>query len=215
MTLKKTLESPLDCKEIKPANPKGNQSWLFIERTEAPILWPPDVKSLLTGKNSDAGKDWGWEERGMTEDGMVGWHHWINGHEFEQTLGDSEGQGSLVCSSSWSRRQSGTTEQLNSNDDEYTSLHLSVYGCVHTQCLTLCDPMACSLPVFSVHRILQARILEWVAISFSRGSSWPRDQTCISCIGKWILYQWSTWEAHTCLYTFIQIQRTYITKSEL
>ena len=88
------LESPLDSKEIKPANPKGNQPWIFIGRTdaeaEAPILWPPDAKSQLTGKDAGAGKDWGQEEKGVTDDGMVGWHHWLNGHEFEQTLGDSE-----------------------------------------------------------------------------------------------------------------------------
>ena len=84
--LEKTLESPLDCKEIKPVNPRGNQSWILIERTdaEAPVLWPCDAKSWL-GKDPDAWKDWGQEEKGMTEDEMVGWHHWLIGHEFEQT----------------------------------------------------------------------------------------------------------------------------------
>ena len=92
--LEKTLESPLDCKEIKPDNPKENQSWIFIGRTdaEALILWPPDAKSQFFGKVSDAGKDWESEDKGATEDEMVGWHYWLNGHEFEQTLGDSEGQ---------------------------------------------------------------------------------------------------------------------------
>ena len=89
LALEKILESPLDSKEIKPVNSKGNQSWIFIGRTdaeaEAPILWPPDAKSWLTGKDPDAGKDWRQEEKGMTEDKMVGWHHWLNGHEFEQT----------------------------------------------------------------------------------------------------------------------------------
>ena len=93
----KTLESPLD---IKPVNPKGNQPWVFIGRThaeaEAPIFWP-DVKSWLIGKGHDTGKDWRQEEKGATEDEMVGWHHRLNGYEFEQTLGDTEGQGSLVC----------------------------------------------------------------------------------------------------------------------
>ena len=83
----KTLESPLDCKEIQPVQPKGNQFWIFIGRTDAeaetPILWPPDVKNWLIGKDPHAGKDWKWEEKGMTEDEMVGWHHWLNGHEFE------------------------------------------------------------------------------------------------------------------------------------
>ena len=85
--LEKTLESPLDSKEIKPIHPKGNQPWIFIEKTDAdaPILWPPDAKSQLTGKDPDAGKDRGQEEREMTEDEMVGWYHWLNEHEFEQT----------------------------------------------------------------------------------------------------------------------------------
>ena len=108
VVLKKTLESPLDCKEITPVNPKWNQSWIFIGKTdaeaEAPILWLPDVKSQLTRKDPDAGKDWGQEEKGMTEDEIVGWHHPLNGHEFEQTPGDCEGQGSLACSSPWGRK---------------------------------------------------------------------------------------------------------------
>ena len=115
--LERTLESPLDCKEIKPVNRKGNRSWISTEGTddgaEAPILWPFDVKNWLTGKDPDAGKDWRREEKGMTEDEMVGWHHWFNGYEFEQTSGDSEGQGSLVCCSSWGRKESDTTERLN------------------------------------------------------------------------------------------------------
>ena len=103
VALEKILESPLDNKEIQPASPKGNQSWIFIGRTnaEAPILWPPDSKSQLTGKDPDAGKDWGQEEKGGTEDELVGWHHWLNGHEFEQTPGDGGGQGSLACCSPW------------------------------------------------------------------------------------------------------------------
>ena len=106
--LEKTLESPLDCKEIKPLNPKGNQSWTFIGKTdteaEAPILWPPYAKNWLIGKNPDSGKGWRQEEKGMTEDEMVGWHHWLNGHEFEQTPGVSDGQGGLVCCSAWGHR---------------------------------------------------------------------------------------------------------------
>ena len=93
VVLKKTFESPLDSKEIKPVNPKGNQPWILIGSTdaEAPVLWPPDAKSWLIGKDPDAGKDWRQEERGMTEDEMVGWHNQLNGHEFEQSQGDSEG----------------------------------------------------------------------------------------------------------------------------
>ena len=87
VVLEKTLESPLDCKAIQPVHPKGHQSWMFIGRIDAkaetPILWPPDVKNWLIGKDRDAGKDWRQEEKGMTEDEMVGWHHWLDGHEFE------------------------------------------------------------------------------------------------------------------------------------
>ena len=105
VVLKKTLESPLDCKEIQPVYLKGDQSWVFTGRTdaeaEAPIIWPPDVKSRLIGKDPDAGKSWGQEENGVTEDKMIGWHHWLNGHESEQTLGGKEGQGNLACCSPW------------------------------------------------------------------------------------------------------------------
>ena len=108
VVLKKTLESPLDCKEIKPVNPKGNQSWIFIWRTDAeaetPILWPPDVKNWLIKKDPDAGKDWGQEEKGMTEDEMVGWHHWRNGHESEQAPGVGDVQGGLACWNPWGHR---------------------------------------------------------------------------------------------------------------
>ena len=112
--LETTLESSLDSKEIKPVNPKGNQPWILIRRADAeaevPILWPPDPKSQFTGKDSDARKDWGKDEKGATENEMVGWHHQLNGHEFDQTLGDSEGQASLACYSPWGRKESDTTE---------------------------------------------------------------------------------------------------------
>ena len=111
--LKKTLVNSLDSKEIKPVNPKGNQPWIFIGRTdveaETPILWPPDAKSWLIGKNPDARRDWRREEKGTTEDEMAGWHHRLNGHEFEQTLGDTEGPGSLVCWSPWGHKELDTT----------------------------------------------------------------------------------------------------------
>ena len=99
-------------------NPKGNQSWIFIRRTnaETPIFWPPDMKSQLIGKDPVAGKDWVQEEKGTTEYEMVGWHHRLNGHEFEQAPGDSKGQGSLACYSSWGRKGSDTAEQLNNNN---------------------------------------------------------------------------------------------------
>ena len=110
--LEKTLASPLDSKKIKSVNLKGNQSWIFTGRTdaeaEALILWPPDAKNWLIWKDSDAGKDWR-QEKGMTVDEIVGWHHQLNGHEFEQTLGDDEGQGSLVCCSPWVHKESDMT----------------------------------------------------------------------------------------------------------
>ena len=118
VVLEKTLESPLDCKEIQPVHPKGNRSWIFIGWTdaeaEAPILWPPDVKNWLSGKDSDAEKDWRREEKGMTEDEMVGWHYQLDGHEFEQAPGD--GQGSLACCSPWRHKESDTTEWTELSD---------------------------------------------------------------------------------------------------
>ena len=117
VVLEKTLESPLDCKEIKPVNPKGNQSWIFIGRTDAeaetPIIWPPDAKNWLIWKDPDAGKEWRWEEKGTTEDEMVGWHHRLDGHECERTLGVGDRQGSLACCSPRGRKELDTTEQLN------------------------------------------------------------------------------------------------------
>ena len=120
IVLEKTVESPLDSKQIKSVNPKGNQPWIFTERTDAEvlILWPPDVKSWFIGKDPDSWKDWGQEEKGVTEDEMVGWHHWHNGHEFEQTPEDSEGQGSLVCCSPWSHKESDTTEWLSNKNNQ-------------------------------------------------------------------------------------------------
>ena len=103
VVLEKTLESPLDCNKIQPVHPEGDQSWVFIGRTdveaEAPIFWPPDAKNWLIGKDPEAGQDWGQEEKGVTEDEMFGWHHWLNRHEFEKTLGDSGGQEAWVTES--------------------------------------------------------------------------------------------------------------------
>ena len=114
--LEKTLESSLDCKEIQPVNPSGNQFWIFTGKTDAeakaPILWLPYAKNWLIWKDPDAGKDWRWEEKGMTEDEMVGWHHWLNGHEIEQAPEAGDEQGSLVCCSPRCHKKSDTTEQL-------------------------------------------------------------------------------------------------------
>ena len=108
VVVEKTLENPSDSKDIKSFDSEGNQPWIFIGRTDAeavaPVLWPPDAKSQLTGKDPNAGKDWRQEEKGVKEDKMIGWHDQLNGHEFEQTLGDSEGQGSLACYSLWGHR---------------------------------------------------------------------------------------------------------------
>ena len=116
MVLEKTLESPLDCKEIQPVHPKRNQSLIFIGRTdpeaEIPIFWPPDAKNWVIGKDPDAGKDWRLGKR-TTEDEMIWWHHWLDGHEFEQALGVGDGQGSLACCGSWGCYKSAMTEQLN------------------------------------------------------------------------------------------------------
>ena len=117
VVLEKTLESPLDCQEIKPVNLKGNQPWIFFGRTdaeaEAPILWPPDAKNWLTGKDPDAGKDWMLVEKGKTLDEMLGWHHQLDGHELQQAPGVGDGQVGLVCCSSWGIKESDMTEQLN------------------------------------------------------------------------------------------------------
>ena len=120
VVLEKTLESPLDCKEIQPVHLKGDESWVFIGRTdveaETPILWPPDTKNWLIWKDPDAGKDWGQEEKGMTEDEMVGWHHRLNGHEFGWTPGAGDGHRGLACCGSWGLMESDMTEQLNWTD---------------------------------------------------------------------------------------------------
>ena len=231
-----TLESSLDSKGIKPVNSKGNQPWILIRRTDAeaevPTFWPPDSNSQFTGKDSDARKDWGQEEKGVTENEMVGWHHQLNGHEFDQTLGDSEGQASLACYSLWGRKESDTTES-NWATFRDSILFFSILNPLRgwLQCLMscwlqhkvcdilhplnrstwsvntqksfkikacskealendlnrtstcafshvwLCHPIDCRLPCVSVYGISQARMLEWVAISFSRGSSQPRDWT--------------------------------------
>ena len=114
MVLKKALDSSLDCKEIQPVHPKGEQSWMFIGRTDAeaetPVICPPHVISWLSGKSPDAGRNWGQEDKGVTEDEMVGWHHQLNGHGFELTPGVGDGQGGLACCNSWGRNESDTTE---------------------------------------------------------------------------------------------------------
>ena len=138
----------LHFKEIQPVHPK-DQSWVFFGRTDAeaetPILWPPHVKSWLIGKDPDAGRDWGQEEKGTTEDEMAGWHHRLDGREFEWTLGVGDGQGSLACCDSWGHKESDTTEQLN-----WTELVPS--GLLH--CLSLPVPVSHSLKLVQLHNRL-------------------------------------------------------------
>ena len=153
VVLEKTLESPLDCKEIQPVHPKGDQSWLFIGRTdveaETPILRPPDAKSWLIWKDPGAGKEWEQEKKWMTEDEMVGWHHWLNGHGFGYTLPVGDGQGGLACCSSWGRKESDMTEQLGPRRHNYWAcmpkllkpMHPRAPGCTYWgACMLLREP---------------------------------------------------------------------------
>ena len=139
VVLEKTPESPLDCKEMQPVHPKGDQSWVFFGRTdveaETPILWPPHMKSWLIRKDPNAGKDWGQEEKGMTEDEMAGWHHRLDGHGFGWTLGVGDGQGGLVCCDSWGLKQSDTTEPLNWTIIEY-KVALEMSFCCRLDCVS-------------------------------------------------------------------------------
>ena len=124
VVLEKTPENPLDCKEIQPVHSEGDQPWDFFGRNDAkaetPVIWPPHVESWLIGKDSDAGRDWGQEEKGTTKDEMAGWHHWLDGRESEWTPGVGDGQGGLVCCDSWGRKESDTTERLNWTELNWT-----------------------------------------------------------------------------------------------
>ena len=186
VVLEKTLESPLDCKEIQPVHSAGDQPWDFFggndAKAETPVLWPPHAKSWLIGKESDSERDWGQEEKWMTEDEMAGWDHWLDGRESEWTPGVGDGQGGLVCWDPWGCEESNMTEWLN-----WTELVCSV-----TQLsLILHSSIDYSFPGSSAHGILQVRILVWVGIFYSRGPSQPRDQIhffWVSYIDRWVLY---------------------------
>ena len=189
VVLEKTLKSPLDFKEIQPVNPKGNQSWIFIERTdaeaEAPILWPPDAKNWLIRKDPDAGKNWR-KEKGTTEDEMVGWHHWLDGHEFEQALGVGDGQRSLVCYSPWVCKKLFMTEWLNWTEQWWWRWWLWCFCiCIlshFSHAWLFVTPWTVAHQALLSMGILPARILEWVAMPSSKGSSQSRDWTCISWV---------------------------------
>ena len=142
MGLEKTLKSPLDCKEIKPVYPKGNQPWMFIGRTDAkaetPVLWPPHVKSWLIGKDFDAGRGWGQEEKGTKVDEMARWHHRLDGRESEWTPGVGDGEGGLACCDSWSRKESDTTKWLNWTEQHcWLGTHPMVYGYLTAQMIII------------------------------------------------------------------------------
>ena len=196
VVLEKTLESPLDCKEIQPVHPKGDQSWVFIGRTDAkaetPVLWPPDVKGWLIGKDPDAGKDWGQEEKGMTEDEMVGWHHRLNGPGFGWTLGVGEGQGGLACCGSWGRKESDTTERLN-----WTGLWpmgLQDHSFLCSFCFH--DAALFSMKLFLLPRALPLILSHYPGLSLTPSPkaplhSAPFYQFSFHCYMKWL-----------CLFTF-------------
>ena len=181
------LLNPLPC-TIKPVNPKGNKSWIFIGWTdaeaEAPILWTPDAKNWLIGKDSDAGKDRRWEEKGTTEDEMVGWHPWLNGQKFEQAPGVGDGQGSLACCSPWGHKESDTTEWLNWTDF-YIFYFLTLQYCIgfaiyqHASAtgihvLPILNPPPSSLPIPSLWVIPEH---QWMALKHVSHSSDPVDSS--------------------------------------
>ena len=182
--LEKTLESPLDCKEIQPVHSEKDQPWDFFGRNDAkaetPVLWPPHAKSWLIGKDSHAGRDWGQEGKGMTEDEMAGWHHW-----------------SVMSDSVWPHRRQPTrlchpwdSPGKNTGVGCHFLLQCSKLKSeseVAQSCPTLCDPMDCSLPGSSVHGIFQARVLEWVATAFSEPSVWVSEKN-----NHWTWSRWSS-----------------------
>ena len=180
VVLEKTLDSPLDCREIQPVHPKGDQSWVFIGRTdveaETPILWPPDAKTWLIWKSPDAGKDWRQEERGTTEGEMAGWHHRLSGRGFGWTPGAGDGQGGLVSCHSWGRKELDTTEWLN-----WTELN-----CV---CLKVCDTPTChfSLTVRTLmfphvsysFFFIVFRHISFIVLNFEYWSPFPSPYSCL------------------------------------
>jgi len=222
MVLEKTLESLLDYKEIKPVNPKGNQFWIFFGRTdveaEAPVHWLSDEKSKLIGRDADAGNDWRQKEKGMTEDEMVRWHHWFNGHEFEQTPGNSEGQGSLECYSPCDHRVGHdlATEQQQKNWNKQSSYLLYSYHSLHGWNFHLSYWV---LPKCTSFLAAPQKYQEWPhlqSLALSLGTKFPLKSLLsfylwrgnyhfflsisshfpqVSCIAGRSVYHCSTWEA--------------------
>ena len=203
VVLEKTLESPLDSKEIQPVHSEGDQPWDFFGRNDAkaetPVVWPPHAKSGLIGKDSDAGRDWGQEEKGTTEDEMAGWHHWLDGHESEWTPGVGDGQGGLACCDSWSHKESDMTERQILSDRRWRLILLHSAAAAAAKslqlCLTLCDPMDHSPQGSSVHGILQARSRwPWPPSGDLANQGWNPHLLHPPCCGQ-ILYCWATREA--------------------
>ena len=164
---RRLLESPLNSKEIKPVNSKGNQPWIFIGSTdaevEAPILWPPDAKGWIIGKDLNAGEDWGQKETGKAGDEIVGWHHWLNGYKFLQTLEESEGQGSLKCCSSWDHKESGLQMKNKSNRNNYSlTIRMSAnwWLCFSMYCLGLSNFFPRSMSLLISWQSMSAVVLE-------------------------------------------------------
>ena len=186
VVLEKTLESPLDCEEIQPVHSE-DQSWVFFGRNDAkaetPVLWPPHAKSWLIGKDSDAGRDWGQEEKGMTEDEMAGWHHRLDGREFEWTPGVDDGQGGLVCCSSWGHKESDTTERLN-----WTELNWTVF-------IEICIDISSELPWWlsgkeSAHNVRDGDSITGLGRSPVGGNGNPLQYSCLeNPMDRWWVWQ--------------------------
>ena len=220
VVLEKTLESPLDCMEIKPVHPKGKQSWIFIGRrnaeTETPILWPPDAKSWHIGKDPDAGKDLRQQQKGMTEDEMGGWHYWLYGCEFVQAPGVGDEQGSLACCSPWGHKESDVPEQLNWTGQQKLTQHCEskvkvsnslwphglntrvgsrsfLQGIFPTQGSNPGLPH-CRQILYQLSHKWSPRILEWVVCPFSSRSFQSRNRIGISCIAGGFFTNWAVRE---------------------
>ena len=186
VVLEKTLESPLDCKEIQPVHSKGDQSWVFFGRTDAkaetPVLWPPHAKSSLIGKDSDSGRDWGQEEKGTTEDEMAGWHHRLDGPEFEWTPGVGDGQGGLACCNSWGHKESDRTEWLNWTESQ--DLNPSLF-------LNFCSSLHRGLSAVFYNRIDE---MFFMCIQVSMlGSLLPLNSVFASCWDPWKAAKRRSW----------------------